>query len=92
MPDDTQRKAEDLIARLKEHGQHDAAESLHHAVLQPLGVGMLRALREALQVALTAVEAIDPATETMVEELRLEVDKDLLQRTGTDQPDPKGAA
>ena len=82
MPDEPRRRAEDIIERLREHGQHEAAEHVRHATVQPIGAGMLRALREALQVALTAVEAIDPVTATMVEELRLEVDKDLLQRTG----------
>jgi len=82
MPDEPHRKAEEIIARLREQGQHDAAERLRHAILEPIETGMLRALREALQVALTAVEAIDPVTATMVEELRLEVDKDLIQPTG----------
>lgn len=81
MPDEPRRKAEDIVARLQERGQHEAAERVRHAILQPLGSGMLRALREALQVALTAVEAIDPVTAAMVEELRLEVDKDLLSGT-----------
>jgi hypothetical protein len=35
-------------------------------------------LRDACQFALTAIEALDPKTELMAEELRLEVDKRLL--------------
>jgi hypothetical protein len=41
---------------------------------------LLLALREVCQTALTAIEAIDPATETMLEELRLEIDKRLARR------------
>ena len=44
-----------------------------------LGGGLLLALREVCQTALTAIEAIDPATETMLEELRLEIDKRLAR-------------
>lgn len=80
MAEEQRRRAEDIASRLGEHGLHDAAERVRRAILEPLGTGMLRALREALQVAFTAVEAIDPTTETMIEELRLEVDKELLQR------------
>jgi hypothetical protein len=40
---------------------------------------LLAALRETCQVALTAIEAIDPVSATLIEELRLEVDKRLSE-------------
>ncbi|HTB42225.1 MAG TPA: hypothetical protein VK741_01270 [Acetobacteraceae bacterium] len=39
--------------------------------------GLLFALRETCETILTAIEAIDPVTQTMIEELRLEVEKRL---------------
>jgi hypothetical protein len=36
--------------------------------------GLLFALRETLETVLTGIEAIDPVTQTMVEELRVEVE------------------
>jgi hypothetical protein len=39
--------------------------------------GLLFALREACETILTAIEAIDPVTQTMIEELRLEVESRL---------------
>jgi hypothetical protein len=38
---------------------------------------LLFALREVCETILTAIEAIDPVTQTMIEELRLEVEKHL---------------
>jgi hypothetical protein len=40
---------------------------------------LLEALRETCQVVLTAIEAIDPVCAGMVEDLRLEVDKRLME-------------
>ncbi len=39
--------------------------------------GLLFTLREACETILTAIEAIDPVTQTMIEELRVEVEKRL---------------
>ncbi len=87
MADDTARKTEDLVARLREQGHAEAAEHLAHP-LSVRGVerGFLFALREACETVLTAIEAIDPVTQTMIEELRLEVEKHLAapaDREGT---------
>jgi hypothetical protein len=41
------------------------------------GALLLEALRDVCQTVLTAIEAIDPVCDTLVEELRLEVDKRL---------------
>jgi hypothetical protein len=68
----------DLVARLRENGHHAEADRLElqltaHAVER----GLLFALRETCETILTAIEAIDPVTQTMIEELRLEVEKRL---------------
>jgi hypothetical protein len=47
-------------------------------------------LREICQTALTAIEAIDPTTETMLEELRLEVDKRLVRHHTPEPSDRLG--
>lgn len=71
MPQDPSRKTQDLIERLHKRGHVAAARSLTRA----LESGVLLTLRETLETLLTAVEAIDPVTETMIEELRLQVEK-----------------
>jgi hypothetical protein len=43
----------------------------------PAGAVLLSALRDVCQVVLTSIEAIDPVCGTLVEDLRLEVDKRL---------------
>jgi hypothetical protein len=55
-----------------------------------IGGGLLLALREICQTALTAIEAIDPTTETMLEELRLEVDKRLVRHHTPEPSDRLG--
>jgi len=54
--------------------------------LHGLSRGALFALREACETLLTAVEAIDPVTQTMVEELRLEVEKRLRLSDAQETP------
>lgn len=74
---DTQiRKAEQVAKALQQRGHHQAAAYIQNA-LDHTDAALLHALREACQVALTAIEAIDPVSATMIEELRLEVDKHL---------------
>jgi hypothetical protein len=78
MADDTARRTGDLIDRLREQGHHAEADRLaHHLTLHRAESGLLFALREACETVLTAIEAIDPVTQTMIEELRLEVEKRL---------------
>ena len=45
---------------------------------------MLFALRAACETVLTAIQAIDPVTQTMIEELRLEVEKRLRLSPGSE--------
>jgi hypothetical protein len=75
---DAARQSSDLIERLRDLGHHVEADHLErHLPLKAAERGMLFALREACETILTAIEAIDPVTQTMIEELRLEVEKHL---------------
>lgn len=76
--DTMRRRARDLIERLRLHGHHEQADRVETQLsFHGLSRGALFALREACETLLTAVEAIDPVTQTMIEELRLEVEKRL---------------
>lgn len=78
MADDPRQKAQELVDRLRARGHTAEAEKLaHHLSVQKVERGLLTALRETLEVLLTAIEAIDPVTQTMIEELRVEVEKRL---------------
>ena len=71
-------RARALTERLRAEGHHTAAERVEHATLgEQIGAELLDALRGAAQFALTTVEALDPKTQLMAEELRLEIDKRL---------------
>lgn len=81
MADDPKQQAQNLIDRLRERGHHTQADQLaHRLTAHDVERGLLFALREACETLLTAVEAIDPVTQTMIEELRLEVEKRLRLR------------
>ncbi len=80
------QRAEALVTRLRDEGHVAQADHLqatldHHAAaegpLEAVGHSFLHGLRDACQTILTAIEAIDPASGTAIEELRLEVDKRL---------------
>jgi hypothetical protein len=78
MDDDAARQGNELLERLRDLGHHTEADHLErHLPLQTAERGVLFALREACETILTAIEAIDPVTQTMIEELRLEVEKHL---------------
>ena len=78
MANDAAHLGGDLIERLREQGHHTEADHLErHLPLQTAERGLLFALREVCETILTAIEAIDPVTQTMIEELRLEVEKHL---------------
>jgi hypothetical protein len=78
MANDASRKAADLVERLRGQGHHAEAERLaRHLTARTAEAGLLFALREACETILTAIEAIDPVTQTMIEELRLEVETHL---------------
>jgi len=77
MADETTKQAEALIARLRERRQEGPADRLARTLVHGAEMAVLFALRETLETLLTGVEAIDPVTQTMMEELRLEVEKRL---------------
>ena len=81
MADETRDKAAKLAETLQERGHAEPAERLGTAAaaVEAVETVFLRGLRDALQSALTAIEAIDPVSATMIDELRLEVDKRLIQ-------------
>jgi len=80
MPDDTIKAAHHVVDTLHKRGHARQAHEIH-AVLRGSHAGsiLLTALRDVCQVVLTAIEAVDPVSATMVEELRLEVDKRLTE-------------
>jgi len=83
MTDETTKRTEALIERLRERRQEGAADRLARTLVHRAESGVLFALRETLEALLTGVEAIDPVTQTMMEELRLEVEKRLGAPGGT---------
>ena len=81
MTDDPKRQAQELIDRLREQGHHAQADQLaHHLTGHAVERGLLTALREVCETLLTAIEAIDPVTQTMIEKLRLDVEARLRPR------------
>jgi hypothetical protein len=86
MVDDAREKTERIIKELQELGRHEEAEHLQVALSEKIEDALLLALREACQVVLTAIEAIDPNTEMLLEELRLEIDKRLTRHHPGDKP------
>ena len=77
-PVEPDERARALAERLRGEGHEAAADRLHAAVASDgVGHALLAALREACQTVLTTIEAIDPKTQLMAEELRLEIDKRL---------------
>jgi hypothetical protein len=72
MANETERRAQALIEQLRARGHHEEAERL--ASVRGVEKGFLFALREACETVLTAIEAIDPVMQTMIEELRVEVE------------------
>jgi hypothetical protein len=75
MADDAKQRAQELIERLRERGHGEAAENLAAHLAREAEHGFLFTLREACETVLTAIEAIDPVTQTMIEELRVDVEK-----------------
>ena len=73
--------------------QADQIEATLHQHVTPADDGtshpFLHALRDACQIVLTAIEAIDPSSGTAIEELRLEVDKRLMPHGAADTA-PRG--
>jgi hypothetical protein len=81
MTDDPKLQAQELINRLREQGHHAAADRLaRHLTAHAVERSLLTALREVCETLLTAIEAIDPVTQTMIEKLRLDVEARLRLR------------
>jgi hypothetical protein len=81
MAEEPVRKAQALIEKLEAGGHKAEAEQLRAHVNGPADA-VLFALREFCQTLLTAMEAIDPATETLAEELRTSVESHLRRHEG----------
>ena len=75
--------AHQVADRLDERGHPQQADHLRAVLLDSrAGAALLAGLWEACQIVLTTIEAIDPVSATLVEELRLEVDKRLKESPG----------
>ena len=81
VPDKTIKAAHAVADTLDQRGHREHAGRFRAALEH--GRPLRTALRDACQVVLTAIEAIDPVCATMVEELRLEVDARLLDKRGS---------
>ncbi|MDA8048514.1 MAG: hypothetical protein M0002_00610 [Rhodospirillales bacterium] len=77
MSEDPAKAAERVARHLTEHGHAEHAGSLRRALTLGAERTVLHALREACQTVLSAVEAFDPETSAMIEELRLSIDRRL---------------
>ena len=74
-----EERARVLANRLRAEGHDEAATRLEASLGgSAVGTAVRHTLDDVCQWLLTAVEALDPKTAAMVEELRLEVDKRLL--------------
>jgi hypothetical protein len=80
IPHETIESAHKVADKLDQHGHAGQAGVLRAAlaIRHPRST-FLAVLRETCQTVLTAIEAIDPVCATLVEELRLEVDKRLTK-------------
>jgi hypothetical protein len=75
VPEKTIKAVEQVADTLDQRGHAEHAGTLRAALARSHSGAILRsALRDACQVVLTAIEAVDPVCATMVEELRLKVD------------------
>jgi len=72
--DKTIESARTVADTLDQRGHAEHADKLRAALRHSPFSAMRHALREACQVVLTAIEAIDPVCATLVKELRLKVD------------------
>ncbi len=80
VPEKTIHAAREVADTLEQRGHAEHAGRLRAALAHGPGHALRTALRDACQVVLTAIEAIDPVSATMVEELRLEVDARLVDK------------
>jgi hypothetical protein len=76
MADEPTNKANALAEHLEAKGKTEAAQQLREHMNGPVDK-VLFALREFCLTLLTAVETLDPATETLAEDLRTSVEAHL---------------
>jgi hypothetical protein len=88
METETEAKTRALVERLRENGHHAEADDLARQLTTRVERAFLFALRETCETLLTAIEAIDPVTQTMIEELRLEVENRLRLSSDGGHPTP----
>src|ERR1700722_16873672 len=80
IPHDTVAAARKVADTLDQRGHTGHAGELRATLAKShSGSLLLAALRQTCQTVLTAIEAVDPVCATLVEELRLEVDKRLTE-------------
>jgi 6-phosphofructokinase 2 len=83
VPEDIIKTAHQVADRLRQRGHARLAAHLRGVLLERRAAAvLLTAVREACQTVVAAVEAIDPVSATMVEELRLEVDMRIKELRG----------
>ena len=79
MQAEQEERARVLAERLRAEGHGEAAARVEASIgSSTVGTAVRHTLDDVCQWLLTAVEALDPKTAAMAEELRLEVDKRLL--------------
>ncbi len=72
------QSARSVADQLQDHGHAEEAERIRGVVhTHGTGPGLLHALDDVCQTVLTAIEAIDPASAGLIDELRMEIDKHL---------------
>ena len=74
MTDEVREQTEHVIRQLKETGRPEQAQHLEQALGTTIADAFPLMLREACQTVLTAIEAIDPNTEMLLEQLRAKID------------------
>lgn len=87
MTDEIRENAERAIRRLQEIGQPEHARHIERALGSRIADVFPLTLREACQTVLTAIEAIDPNTEMLLEQLRGKIDRLLTPRHDEEPPD-----
>ncbi len=86
MTDEIREKTEAAIRQLNEIGRPEEAQHLRHALGTQIADAFPLTLREACQTVLTAIEAIDPNTEMLLEQLRSRIDMLLTPHHTPDGP------
>ena len=75
--EDAKERTARIITQLRSQEREAEAQELHLALTTKVGDAFFLALREACDTVLTMIEAFDPETETLLEELRADIDAKL---------------